>query len=56
MRAKDARSAGLAQMVEQLICNQWVGSSSLSAGASFPHSIGHILDGAVNAVENAARC
>ena len=26
------RSAPIAQLVEQLICNQWVGSSSLSGG------------------------
>jgi hypothetical protein len=26
--------AGLAQLVEQLICNQWVGSSNLSTGTT----------------------
>jgi hypothetical protein len=31
-----ARVAGLAQLVEHLICNQRVGSSSLSTGTSFP--------------------
>ena len=30
-----ARSAPIAQLVEQLICNQWVGSSSLSGGTIF---------------------
>ena len=29
------RSAPIAQLVEQLICNQWVGSSSLSGGTIF---------------------
>ncbi len=29
------RSAPIAQLVEQLICNQWVGSSSLSGGTTF---------------------
>ena len=29
------RSAPIAQLVEQLICNQWVGSSSLSGGTMF---------------------
>ena len=28
------RSAPIAQLVEQLICNQWVGSSSLSGGTT----------------------
>ena len=27
--------AALAQLVEQLICNQWVGSSNLSSGTTF---------------------
>jgi hypothetical protein len=31
---ESARRAGVAQLVEQLICNQWVGSSILSAGTS----------------------
>lgn len=31
-----ARVAGLAQLVEHLICNQRVGSSSLSTGTTFP--------------------
>ena len=29
---KKFRCADIAQLVEQLICNQWVGSSSLSVG------------------------
>ena len=29
------RSAPIAQLVEQLICNQWVGSSSLSGGTIY---------------------
>ena len=29
-------SAPIAQLVEQLICNQWVGSSSLSGGTILP--------------------
>ena len=28
------RGASIAQLVEQLICNQWVGSSSLSGGTT----------------------
>ena len=28
-------SAPIAQLVEQLICNQWVGSSSLSGGTTY---------------------
>ena len=32
---KYPRSAPIAQLVEQLICNQWVGSSSLSGGTIF---------------------
>lgn len=35
--ASKRSGAGLAQLVEQLICNQWVGSSSLSTGTIFPH-------------------
>jgi hypothetical protein len=31
-RSVRVRYAGVAQLVEQLICNQWVGSSILSAG------------------------
>ena len=33
------RSAPIAQLVEQLICNQWVGSSSLSGGPSYRSNI-----------------
>lgn len=32
IRYKFAHSADIAQLVELLICNQWVGSSSLSVG------------------------
>ncbi len=35
------RGASIAQLVEQLICNQWVGSSSLSGGTMF--SITYII-------------
>ena len=34
-------NADIAQLVEQLICNQWVGSSSLSGGTMF--SITYII-------------
>ena len=37
------RSAPIAQLVEQLICNQWVGSSSLSGGTTFLSNLVEIL-------------
>ena len=33
-------NAALAQLVEQLICNQWVGSSNLSSGTTTQKSKG----------------
>ena len=38
------RSAPIAQLVEQLICNQWVGSSSLSGGTILPKQLTDIPD------------
>ena len=37
------RSAPIAQLVEQLICNQWAGSSSLSGGTTFLSNLVEIL-------------
>ena len=36
-------SAPIAQLVEQLICNQWVGSSSLSGGTIFYNKINKLM-------------
>ena len=37
-------AAAIAQLVEHLICNQRVGSSSLSAGTTFPQHIQYDSD------------
>ena len=42
------QDAPIAQLVEQLICNQWVGSSSLSGGTTFLSNlveISHLFSG-----------
>ena len=39
IRYKFAHSADIAQLVELLICNQWVGSSSLSVGTIQKHRL-----------------
>jgi hypothetical protein len=52
------RTAGLAQLVEHVICNHGVGGSNPSAGTNFPHGNGHNLNrpASRHAIPHAVAC